>query len=235
MWHEIGLIWRKEDPSRWTFLHQTHVLTEAAWQQRSEQWGYCTSRSRALCVGTWPYLVAAIQQTLEYLLGEERNTGYCHSTGLMSKNTSLANTTAELGSGISRDIRLTGRAADAFSMPGRRQECCLGKWWVMAKAAKVIRMCKGKAEHREAYKSQGPRITLWAISRVAQPVWLSQLLNRRHLPPDVFVHEVLSNSGERKLISKDARPVAPTRKGRRKSSAYMFASLQLSYASQNAA
>jgi len=47
--------------------------------------------------------------------------------GPMSKNTSLTNTTGELGSGISRDVRLAERAADAFSMPGRRQECCLGK------------------------------------------------------------------------------------------------------------
>lgn len=153
------------------------------------------SRSRVLCVGIWLYFAAAIQQTLLSICfggREERNTGYCHGTGLMSKNTSLTNTTGELGSGISRDVRLTERAADAFSMPGRRQECCLGKWWVMAKAAKEIRMCEGKTEHREAYKSQGPWITLWAISRVAQPVWLSSLLNRRHLPPNVFIPEVLS-------------------------------------------
>lgn len=35
-------------------------------------------------------------------------------------------------------------------------------------------------------------MTVWAISRVAQPAWLSPLLNRRHLAPDVFIPEVLS-------------------------------------------
>lgn len=64
MWREIGLIWRKDAKSRWTLLHRTHVPTEIAWQQRSDQWDNCLSRSRVLCVGIWLYLVAAIQQTL---------------------------------------------------------------------------------------------------------------------------------------------------------------------------
>ena len=64
MWYEIGLIWRKDAKSCWTLLHRTHVPTEIARQQRSDQWDNCMSSSRVLCIGIWLYLVAAIQQTL---------------------------------------------------------------------------------------------------------------------------------------------------------------------------
>ena len=64
MWHEIGLIWRKDAKSCWTLLHRTHVPTETAWQQRSDQWDSCMSRNRALCDGVWLHLMAAPQQTL---------------------------------------------------------------------------------------------------------------------------------------------------------------------------
>lgn len=154
IWHEIGLIWMKDTKSCWTLLHQRHVPIEITWQQRSDQRDNCKSRSRVLCVGIWLYLVAAIQQTLLSMCFRvkrgENTTGYCHGTSQWAKNTSLINTAGELGSGILRDARLTEKAADAFSMPGRRQECCFGKWWAMAKAAKEIRMCEGKTEHREA-------------------------------------------------------------------------------------
>lgn len=238
MWHEIGSIWRKAAKSCWMLLHWTHVPTERAWQQRSEQWDNCMSRSRVLCVGIWLYLLAAIQHTLSSICfgvkrGEERRVlpWYRADEQKYLPNQHCWGVVFQEMSGSQK------RGADAFSMPGRSQECCLGKWWVMAKAAKEIRMCEGKIEHREAHKSQGPWITLWAISRVAQPASLSPLLNRRHLPPDVFIPEVLSKLWRNKTDQWRHTTSGSYQERAQKGPAcvFPFLLLQLSYASQNAA
>lgn len=105
----------------------------------------------------------------------------------------------------------------------------------MAKAAREMRMCEGKTEHRETYKSQAPRITLWAIHRVAEPVWLSPLLNRGHVPPNVFIPEVISKLWRSRTDQwTSIRSVAPTRTGHRKGPVcvLLFPLLELSYISQ---
>lgn len=238
MWQEIGSIWRKDAKSCWTSLRRMHVATEIAWQQMSHQRDGCMSRNRVLSVGIWLYLAAAIQQTLLSICFrvKRREEHWVLPRYRANEQKYIPNPLHwELGSGISRDVRLAERAADAFSMPERRQECCLGKWWVMAKAVKEIRMCEGKTEQREVYKSQGPQTTLWAIRRVAQPAWLSPLLNRRHLAPDVFTPEVHSKLGRNKA-DQWRHPTSGSYQGRAKEGSCLhvpFLPPQVSYTSQN--
>lgn len=156
--------WADLEGRSWMMLD---ILTLHTWTHRestaAKVWSAAQLQQQEVCVGIWLDLVAASQQPLLSICSGVRRgerAGYCCGTGPVSKNTSLSSSTGELGSGISRDVRLAEKAADAFSMPGRRQESCLGKWWVMAKAAKRMGGVKVKQSPGRNFRAKDSNYSL---------------------------------------------------------------------------
>lgn len=209
----------------------THVPTERAQQQRCDQQHKCRSRMFVLGFG-WILGLPVHRHSWESAQGwgEQGAQGIA----VLQENTSLTSSTGELGSGMSRDARLAEKAADAFSMPGRRQESCLGKWWAMAKAAKENGMCEWKTELREKYQSQGPQLL---FGQSAGWFSLTSPALKRYFSAGVCIPEVLPKLWRNRTDQWRHPASSSYSKGHRKGPAcvLLFVLLHLNSPSQHAA